>query len=265
MHKVGILLAKEWLELRKQRWMLISLALLPLFFTLMPIGIMYAISQSPTQPPDPQTAELIRINSFLQGMNDREVGQALIGQQFSLFILIIPLMVPSVIAAYSIVGEKNNRTLEPLLATPIHVWELLLAKCLAAVAPALLLTLIAGIILSIGIRLTAVSASVVRAILNPGWMVLLILCSPIAAIITVMIIIAISSRVNDPRSAQQISGLLVLPLVGLVFGQLFGGVAINPALGLLIVLILGVMAIIMTLIAIWIFQREQILTRWSSK
>src|SRR6476661_715048 len=59
---------------------------------------------------------------------------------FIVLFQVIPLVVPITIASYSIVGEKQQRSLEPLLATPIKTWELLLAKALSAAIPGVLST-----------------------------------------------------------------------------------------------------------------------------
>lgn len=49
--------------------------------------------------------------------------------------MLIPTVVPLTIAIYSVIGEKSARTLEPLLAAPVRVGELLLAKSLASAIP----------------------------------------------------------------------------------------------------------------------------------
>ena len=55
-----------------------------------------------------------------------------------LYFLLLPAIIPLAIAVYSIVGEKEQTTLEPLLATPISDVELFLGKALASVIPALI-------------------------------------------------------------------------------------------------------------------------------
>jgi ABC-2 type transport system permease protein len=263
MKRVRILLSKEWLELRRQRGALIGLSMLPLFFAIMPIVILFAVAQTPTGTPDPDIEAIIRRNPMFQGLSELEVGQALVGQQFSLLILLIPLIVPSVLASYSIVGEKNNRTLEPLLATPIRTWELLLAKSLSSLIPAMGLTALASAIFIIGVTITTVTPMVYSLIIGPGWLIVLIGCSPPASLIVIAATVAISSRVNDPRSAQQLAGVFVLPIVGLIFAQLFGVLVLSPLTAILIAVVLAVIAALAIWGAVEIFQRETILTRWS--
>jgi ABC-2 type transport system permease protein len=262
MGRIGVILQKEWRELRQQRWLLVGLAALPLVFSVLPVAIVYTMMRFPETGGNSDLPPGALVNPALQGLSELELGQAIIGQQFSVLFLLLPLMIPSILASYSIVGEKTGRTLEPLLATPLRTWELLLAKSLAVLIPAVVLTWIAGGIFIGGMAAVAASARVFAAIVSPGWLVVFLLCSPLAALITIAATVAISARVNDPRSAQQIAGLLVLPVIGLVFGQLFGVLVLNPPVALGIALVLGLVAVLMIWLAAGLFQREVILTRW---
>ena len=72
----------------------------------------------------------------------------------------------------------------------------------------------------------------------------------------------LSSRVNDPRTAQQISAVLVVPVLALLFGQLAGVIVLGPALALGIGVVLALIAAGALWVATRLFQREVILTRW---
>jgi ABC-2 type transport system permease protein len=198
----------------------------------------------------------------LMGMTTLELGQAIIGRQFGTLFLLMPLLIPTSIAAYSIVGEKTRRTLEPLLATPLRTWELLVGKCLAALLPAMGITwLCAGAYIA-GTAAVAVTPRVFMAIVSPAWLLVLLLCAPLLGLIAVGATVFVSSRVNDPRSAQQLSGVVVVPLLAVFFGQLSGVLVLRPALALGAAAVLALVAAL----AIWgatrLFQREVILTRW---
>src|SRR5207302_4271042 len=120
------------------------------------------ISGGVSVPGTPLPLEFARLSPL-------EIGQALVGREFSTLFLLLPIFIPSVLASYAIVGEKRERTLEPVLATPIRTWELLLGKMLAALLPALAIT-IASATLFIGrILAFAVSNRVRDMIVTPGW------------------------------------------------------------------------------------------------
>ena len=67
----------------------------------------------------------------------------------STYFVLIPAILPSIIASYSFVGEKIEKSLEPLLATPTTDGELLLGKSLAAFIPCMAVTYIGAAIFSI--------------------------------------------------------------------------------------------------------------------
>jgi ABC-2 type transport system permease protein len=222
---------------------------------------MWAVRHAPDAPPNDNTT-LAEANPALLGLGGREFGQAILGQQLSVLFFLLPLIIPSVIAAYSVVGEKAGRTLEPLLATPLRTWQLLLGKTLAALLPAVTVTWLLGGIFVLGIRAFAVSPRVVDAIISPGWVIILTLCTPLLALVTIALMVAISARVNDPRTAQQVSGVLVLPVVTVVVGQVSGRLVLNPSAALGITAVLLLVATLALWAATRLFGREVVLTRW---
>ncbi len=259
MNKVLVLLRKEWLDIRLQRGLMLSIILPPLLFTLLPIIAFYVIGHVPGG------AKINGASADTLGLGDlspAEFAQVIVGKQFSILYLLIPMIVPSVIAAYSIVGEKTSRTLEPLLATPVRVWELLLGKSLIALLPALVMTWLCGLVFIISLSLMAVSGRVVAAIITPGWLIMFVLWTPLLALIAIAVMVAVSSRVNDPRTAQQVSAWVVVPFMTIFIGQVSGLIV----LGLVFALSVFAVLVPLTIVTVWIatkfFQREVILTQW---
>lgn len=261
MRRVWVLLKKEWLELRQDRLILIGTFGPAIFLTLLPLLGMWAVRRAPDSPPNDNTT-LAEANPALLGLGGREFGQALLGQQLSVLFFLLPLIIPSVIAAYSVIGEKAGRTLEPLLATPLRTWQLLLGKTFAALLPAVAVTWLLGGIFVLGIRAFAVSSRVVDAVISPGWVIILTLCTPLLALVTIALMVAISARVSDPRTAQQVSGVLILPIVSVLVGQVSGRLVLNPSAALGITAILLLIATLALWAATRLFGREVILTRW---
>lgn len=258
MKKALIVLEKEWLELRLQRALLLATLVLPPLITVFAIAGFFAVgklSGGVSLPAAPLPAEFA-------GLTLLEIGQALIGKQFSTLFLLLPIFIPSVLASYAIVGEKRERTLEPVLATPIRTWELLLGKVLAALIPALAITIASATLFVAGIVAFAVTDRVREIIVTPGWILAVLVDTPLLALIGVALIVVLSSRVNDPRTAQQISAVLVVPVLALLFGQLAGVIVLGPALALGIGVILAIIAAGALWVATRLFQREVILTKW---
>jgi ABC-2 type transport system permease protein len=166
------------------------------------------------------------------------------------------------IASYSIVGEKNTRTLEPVLATPITTLELLMGKALAGVIPALSITWLAYGVFTVGTYILTGDNQLVGAILSPIWLISIFGISALLSVAGVSLSIMISSRVNDPRAAEQLSSLVVIPLLAIFMGQAFGFIQFDLTLVMWAALGMLVLDAVLLYFAIQLFQRETILTRW---
>jgi ABC-2 type transport system permease protein len=103
---------------------------------------------------------------------------------------------------------------------------------------------------------------VVRALISPQPLAVMFLLAPLAALAALQLAVCVSSRVNDPRSAQQIGALVVLPLAGLLVLQLTGAVLLTMTGLVAIAAALALFDVLLMWLAIRIFDRESILTRW---
>jgi ABC-2 type transport system permease protein len=261
MKKISTIFRKEWAEVFKNRLVISTIIFMPLIFSAIPLAMFYFTRGA---GPEELTSDLPA--QFLQncqsGLTESECFQTLLANQFMLLFMIVPLIIPVNIAAYSIVGEKTTHSLEPLLATPITTIELLAGKNLSAVIPAVLATWFGFLIYIIGAWLIIESPQVLAALLDPMWWIAVIVLGPLLAVLSVNFSILVSSRVNDPRVAEQVSVVVILPLLAIFFGQIAGLFYINRSLVLLISLIVLVVDVAVLYISVRLFQRETILTRW---
>lgn len=262
MDKILIILQKEWREIRQQRALLLTVILPPVLITLIPIVALFIVGQVSGISNNTSSSSLSRVIPALAGMSGSALGQALIGMQMSILYVLLPPILSSVIASYTIVGEKTSRTLEPLLATPIKTWELLVGKSLAALLPAIIGTWLGGGIFIVAVFLMAVNSQVIAAIVSPGWLIVFLLWTPALALIGIALMVAVSSRVNDPRTAQQFSAILIIPFMALFIGQISGLLVLGPTFAFTVFLVLLALAILSIWLVTQLFQREVILTRW---
>ncbi|MCS6840939.1 MAG: ABC transporter ATP-binding protein [Roseiflexus sp.] len=137
-------------------------------------------------------------------------------------------------------------------------------KCLASLVPAIIISWSAASIFVLTLRLVALSDQVYRVILSGGWWVILLLGSPSLALIMVAATVAISGRVNDPRTAQQVATVVVVPILALFVAQLLGVVVLTPLLAFVASAVLAFMAALAFAGAVVLFERENILTRWTA-
>ena len=186
-------------------------------------------------------------------------ASALLNGDPLVILLGIPAIVPSIIAGYAVVGEREQGTLEPMLTTPIRREELLLAKALAALAPSLAVAYAVYAFFLVCTRLFAQPA-VASAVFQAPDLLVQILFTPLIAVVSIWIGIGISTRASDVRVAQQLGALAGLP--ALLVAYLIAFNAIHATLGLA----LSVAAALLLLDSIgWrivsaAFDRERLIT-----
>lgn len=253
MRKVMVILRKEFLDMLQQRALLYTILLPPLLFVVIPLIFLQRGGNG-------SRLGALQVPS-LQGLTVHEYTQALVGTEFSNIFLLLSMIVPSTIAAYSIIGEKTNHTLEPLLATPVRRWQLLAGKILASLLPAVLLTWVSGSLFIAELAIVT-DANVVSHVVTGGWLILFIAGTPLLGLIAVAVMTAISSRVTDTRTAQQLSIWAVVPIIGIVLGELSGQFELTVLAAVITCAILIPVAVLLTWGAAQLFQREAILTRW---
>jgi ABC-2 type transport system permease protein len=262
MNKIKAIIVKEWREVFKNKFVFFTVSFLPLMITAIPLGILY-FAGGADDFQGLSTADLPPSFTMLcNGLSGGECMLYFIVTQFILLFMMVPVIVPMTIASYSIVGEKSTRTLEPLLATPVSTLEILVGKGLAGVIPAVVTTWIGYLVYAIGAHLMVKNPNVVGKLFDPLWLTAIFVVGPLLSVMGVSIAVMVSSRVNDPRVAEQISGIFVLPVVGLFLGQTTGLILVNQQFILWMAGILFVLDSVLFYFAIQIFQRETILSRW---
>jgi ABC-2 type transport system permease protein len=260
------LLRKELVDLRQNPGVFVPAFLTGILSILLPffvaIIIPWAFGEPLADSNDLQLAvEFARVEPLLRALDPEAAMQAWVFQQFLILLVLAPVAGAMAVAASSVIGEKQARTLEPLLATPITTFELLAAKVLGALAPAVALALA-----SFAIYLLCVAAfaepGVVRTLLTLRPVSVVLVLGPLASLTALQMAVCVSSRVNDVRSAQQIGALLILPIAGMLIAQVMGTLVLTVRLVFLISLGLALLNVGLMRIGIALFDRETILTRW---
>jgi ABC-2 type transport system permease protein len=203
----------------------------------------------------------ISIVPELAALDGNALVQGFVFHQFGLLILMVPVVGSMAIAAHAVIGEKLAHTLEPLLATPISTSELLAAKTITPLAFSLALlwlTLAAFIAGIAGLG----EPGVWQTLLGPRTLLLFFFVGPLLTLVALMLAVIISSRVNDPRSAQQLGALVVLPITAAFVGQLIGQFLVGFRALILAGGALAVLAAGLLWLGVRVFDRERILMRW---
>ena len=187
-----------------------------------------------------------------------------IGVESIIYIFVIlATFLPSTIAAYSIVGEKVEKTLEPLLATPTTDGEILLGKGIASFIPPILSTWTGASIFMAATDYILRSAGL-SYYYFPNWSsgVMLLLLAPLAAVLSIEVAVIASSRVSDVRGANQIASLILIPFVFVFFAEAEGIISFDIPILLIFAIIVLILDVCLLFVSKSTFNREEILTKW---
>jgi len=194
-------------------------------------------------------------------LSTAEQFRVLLLNQFSFFLLLIPVMIAMNTVTFSIVDEKLSGSLEALLSTPVRTWELLLGKALAGAVPALLMTWIVG-----GVFLGVVAAvgwgNLIGMVVTPVWFMSLFLLTPAITVLSFLLGVLGSARAKDSKSAQNLSLVIIFPLFALIAVQVTGIVWFTWLSALVLAAVLIGIDYLVLRLAVSLFQRESIIVRW---
>ena len=181
---------------------------------------------------------------------------------FEFWFVIIAAILPSPIASYSIVGEKAEKSLEPLLATPVTDGEILLGKSLAAFIPTIIAAYAGAAIYMASVDQTLYSVVGHLYYPNGEMVVILLLLAPITCLLSIELNVIVSSRVTDVRAASQLGSVIFAPFMGLYIAGELDVITLDTVSLLVISAIMAALAIALFFVSTRTFQREQILTKW---
>lgn len=266
-HRVGALARKDAIELLRNPGAVIP-AVLMVFASLFPaflvIGLVPRLVGTTLEESgdfSEAAANAVARIPELANLSGNALIQAFLFHQFSLLLLLIPIVSATALATHAVIGEKQSKALEPLLATPISTIELLAAKTLTPFlfALALMWTGLAFYVLG---AVALGEPGVWRSLVGSRLFFLFGLLGPLIELASLQVSVIVSSRSSDPRSAQQITALLILPVTIVFVAQLMGLVIIGPAA----ILLASLGCLILNVLLLWagvrVFERESILTRW---
>jgi ABC-2 type transport system permease protein len=264
-----LFLAREWADARRNSRVMPLYLVMPLVAVALPVALALAapvlVENAQLRDDPAMTAMLRQIAQAPEfaGLAAEEGLMRYFLRATAGIFLLMPIAIASTAAAFSIVGEKQQRTLEPILATPITDRQLLLGKLFASVVPTVAATWVAGAAAILIVDVTFVARGLGPPLPDRFWGLALLVLAPALAGAVALVTMRLSARSSDPQVTVQTSALVILPaflLLTAAFGKLltFSFPALVVACGL--VLSVDVVLFRMNVAR---FRREEILTRWS--
>ncbi len=251
------ILANDLSEVFSSKAIYVPMIAVPVFFAVMLPLLTFYIS----------TYNISGIASKIVGVAVAGTSTALNGPifmaYFSTYVLgpifmTMPIFTAAVIAADSFAGEKERKTSETLLSTPITISELLVGKILASFIPAVILTLAVFAIYGGVTNYLSFKAFGTYVLPTTSW-ILMILLSPFLSLAAVGVVVLVSAHVQGIKEAQQISSLLILPVLVLPFTSILGISDLSPTFFLEVMAFLIVVDAGIIYFGIKSFRKESIL------
>ncbi|MGC9157016.1 MAG: ABC transporter permease subunit [Candidatus Micrarchaeia archaeon] len=231
---------------------------IPLFFAiLLPLFTVYVSQYAGTE----LAAKLLGIEASIIGGNVANRLAFIV--YFSINILgpiflTMPIITSSVIAADCFVGEKESKTAESLLTSPITKGELFLGKILASAIPAFGITIAVFLIFGGIINYFTNLYYHTLVFPNTDWY-LMLADAPALIMATIGLVVIVSSKVKSIKEAQQISALIALPIFIIPFVSVFALVSLSPEFFLGLLLVLAVVALLVIYLGIRTFKKERLI------
>lgn len=259
LHIVNTVLRREWLETSRNRLLLATILVPPIILTVAPIALAGVIGERAL--PDELAAAVLEQRPEWSGFTPSELAGAFAVQQFLVFFLLMPAYIPLAIATFSIIGEKQARTLEPVLAAPIRTVELLAGKVVAALVPGVLAGWLTYLVF-VALASLVYGPALFGVVTDASWLMGVFVLGPAVGLSSVVAGVIVSSRVSDPRVAQQIGGIIIVPIIAVILLQATGTVLVGALGYFVMAVIVLIVSIVGLRVGVTLFDRESILTRW---
>jgi len=262
-----LFLRKELRDVRANKQVWPAYFLLPLVAVLLPVGLLALLPllMDPSQTRDPGVTMLLEAvanDPTLVGATIAERMARLLLRDMVMFYLLMPVVLAASAAALALVREKEQRTLEPILATPLRDRDLLLAKLFASVGPAIMVAWGTAVVGMLAGLIGGWWRFHVLIFPTAGNVVGLLVLSPALTVLAALAGLRVSARFTDVPGAMQFTGLVVVPFTLVIVAVLGRPAMAYPLVGLVGAVLVGLAAAWLFASNVRRFRREEILTKW---
>ncbi len=263
-NRVAVVVRKDLLTIKNDKTTVVTICIFPLIFCVVfPLILLIGGADNVL------TSSLSGLTEFTRHLSINIVPSNLARGSESLYavlmyffiplFLLIPIMISNVIASSSFVGEKENKTMEGLLYTPLTNAELVMGKILASAIPTIIITWLSMMIY--GLVIDTIGANVFNQIVFPNlnWILVMFVLDPIIIFLSIALVVFVSQRVKTSKSAQSVAIILILPILGGVISQAGGAFLFGPVVVLVVSVLLLILDLASFLVISKYFNREKYL------
>lgn len=267
---IKALIRKDISAITSSAQMWLPMVIVPLLFVVILPAVFFILGR--TVHFEDSQSNLKFIQPFLKGIPESAVKDQLlsftslnqklvyllINYVFAPLFLMVPTMVSSIVAAASFVGEKEKKTLETLLFSPITETDLFAAKVLAGFIPSMAVSLLGFLLFSIEYIVLGAPLFGHVVLPAPHWLPIVLLLVPALSLLVIFLNVLVSVKVKGFQEAQQMSVIVILPLLFLVYGQIGGIVFMSSLLVVVISVAVLIADAILIRAAAKVYNRDKL-------
>jgi len=173
--------------------------------------------------------------------------------------LMIPVIATTTMATTSFVGEKEKRTLETLLYSPLSLSQIFSSKVLASFFMSVIVTILT-FFLYFAVSQTLLHFLFGQVMLpSANWYLTVFVVAPALSLLAVTITVKISAKAQTMEEAFQKAGLLTIPVIIFAGSQFTGLMMLSVWLLLAVAAVIGIIALVLMKSALRNFNYEMLL------
>ena len=168
-----------------------------------------------------------------------------------------PIMFATLLASNSFIGEKEHKTLEGLLYTPLSPKVLILGKALGCALPSLALSTLSSLAYTLVVNTLGWGYFGHLILPNLTWILVILVISPLLVFLSILLIIGSSQYLKNSKSAQGVSMIIVMPIIGILLSQSTGVLILGVFETVVFITVLVLLVILAFLVLMKIFNFEK--------
>ena len=251
---------KDIWSVTSNKSLMTGLIILPIIFSVfLPALFVLMLHFAPEQLDDIETI----LDMLPAGMISDDLSHTflifLLDYVLPIFFILIPILVSTITAASSFAGEKEKRTLETLLYSPLSLSQIYQSKVWASFLLSMALTFASFIVMLIVVEVCLLLTSGSMILPGISWLITLLVVSPTASLLAVALIVIGSAKAKTMEDAQQRAALFIMPIIVLMVCQFTGFMLVNELILLAMGALMGAVSFFMMKRSMRNFTYEKLL------
>lgn len=261
-HQLKVMINKEYRELVNDRGLMFSLLIIPIIFSIVLPILLFILGTRKEV-----SASIVCLNTFIEQFKMIKYPDYLTRGTVPFYVIftyfflplfmLLPIIISTVLSSSSFIGEKEHKTLEGLLYTPINTKVLVLGKALGCAAPAVTISTVSVLVYILVVN--TVGWRYFKHIILPNmtWLLVTILISPLLVLLSILLVIGSSQYLKNSKSAQGVSMIIVAPIFGMLISQATGVLILGVFETVILIIVLILLDIIVFCVVMKMFNFEK--------